>query len=99
MTAVTKKWLSKLTTIDLKYLANVESQIIGEIKPEATVFEHLGHDSFLKFITTNESLEDVLEFGFSTSSLEMLGSKVAKEELISFVHQCGSGRSAVSFFF
>ena len=61
-----------------------------------TSFDRLGHGSFLKFITENKSLLRLLEFGTATS-VDILGAKVTKEELIHFIIQCGNGRKKVRF--
>lgn len=84
---VIKKWFSRSTNIDIKVLSKVEQQIITEIDPEVTVFESFGYGSFLKFITNEAEIFDLLKFAMSSSS-SMFGSNVTKDEFISFLKQC-----------
>ena len=97
ITKATVKWLSKYDHVDLNSLSKIEGHVLRDIRQNCNSFEELGHNTFLKFICSEENLLELLQSSMNVG--RVTSSNIpTKKEIQSFMLQCGNGASEVNFF-
>ena len=97
ITKATVKWLSKYDHVDLNSLSKIEGRVLRDIRQNCNSFEELGHNTFLKFICSEENLLELLQSSMNVG--RVTSSNIpTKKEMQSFMLQCGNAASEVNFF-